>query len=93
MNHDASHDWIATLQRRGWSDPLCTLLDALEPLGPVGAQLVWAAQPALRLIGVRSQDALSALALALEQPGGVQLLQAQLRAPLPPEDDDTDSAT
>jgi hypothetical protein len=93
MNHDASHDWIATLQRRGWSDPLCTLLDALEPLGPVGAQILWAAQPALRLIGVRSQDAVSALALALEEPGGVQLLQARLRAPLAHQDDDSDSAT
>ena len=41
--------WIEAAKARGLTGVLATALDALEPLGPLGAQLVYAAQPVLGL--------------------------------------------
>ncbi len=52
------------------------LLDAGEPLGPLGAQLLYVAQPALGLLLPR--DDIKSLAQILERPGGVAWLREQL---------------
>ena len=68
--------WIEAARKRGWGDALSLALDALEPLGPFGAQMLWVLQPAAGLFGGRA--ALGALADALEQPGGIDRLRQQL---------------
>jgi hypothetical protein len=75
------------LQRRlaGWSVRLRAaklegmvgaLLDAAEPLGPLGAQVLWFAQPALGLFV--SADEIDGLASLLDDPAGVAWLRAEL---------------
>jgi hypothetical protein len=76
------YEWLREIRARGWGDALSTALDVLEPLGPLGAQVLWVAQPAARLVGGWG-EMLGALAQALEQPGGVERLRRAL-------DDDTD---
>jgi hypothetical protein len=76
------YEWLREIRARGWGDALSTALDLLEPLGPLGAQVLWVAQPAARLVG-GGGEMLGALAQALEQPGGVERLRRAL-------DDDTD---
>lgn len=55
------------------------LLDAGEPLGPLGAQMLWIAQPALGLIAPRSE--IDGLARILEAPGGVAWVREHLGTP------------
>lgn len=69
-------DWIQQAKARGWGDWIGVALDVLEPLGPLGAQLLWTAQPALSLFVNR--DMIGALAQTLEEPGGVERLRHQL---------------
>jgi hypothetical protein len=72
-------DWIERIQARGLEQVFCTALDVLEPFGPLGAQLIWIAQPAAHLIGRDLWgEALTALAEALEEPGGVERLRQRL---------------
>lgn len=68
--------WIQQVRQRGLTAPLSTALDVLEPLGPLGAQLLWIAQPVSGLWGAR--DLLGGLAEILEQPGGVDRLRQRL---------------
>jgi hypothetical protein len=70
------HDWIRAAKAHGWGDLLGVALDALAPLGPLGAQLVWTAQPALGLFVRR--DTLVSLARSLEAPGGIEALRRVL---------------
>lgn len=53
-----------------------TLLEALEPLGPLGAQVLWVAQPTLGLFMPR--DDVAALARLLDDPGGMAWIRGQL---------------
>lgn len=76
MEHDTQTAWIEAVRARGWATWLSTALDVLEPLGPLGAQILWTAQPALGLFIDRA--ALAALAATLEEPGGVERLRAEL---------------
>lgn len=69
-------DWIQQVKDRGLGGALRVALDALEPLGPLGAQLLWVAQPALGMFGMG--EALDRLAHTLEQPGGVAHLRQLL---------------
>ncbi len=69
-------DWIQQAKSRGLEGALRLTLDALEPLGPLGAQLIWVAQPALRLLG--AGESLGQLAQALEEPGGIDRLRRLL---------------
>jgi hypothetical protein len=39
------YEWIDQARRRGLGGALSLLLDALEPLGPLGAQVLWVFQP------------------------------------------------
>ena len=68
--------WIQEIKARGWADALRTALDALEPLGVLGAQMLWIAQPAAGLIGGR--QIVAGLAAALEDPDGITELRALL---------------
>jgi hypothetical protein len=52
------------------------LLAAAEPLGPLGAQLLWVAQPTLGLF--MSRDRITSVARLLEQPDGLTWLREQL---------------
>ena len=73
----AEVEWIEAIRARGWGDALSAVLDILEPLGPLGAQLLWIVQPAGRLIDGGS-EALGGLAQALEEPGGIERLRRLL---------------
>ncbi len=59
-------EWIEAIRARGLLGPLRLALDALEPLGPVGAQLLWVAQPVAGIIGGR--EIVGKLARTLEDP-------------------------
>ena len=67
--------WVRWAKAHGWGPLLSVALDAFEPLGPLGAQLLWTAQPALRLFG--ADTSVTALAQALEDPDGIAALRAQ----------------
>jgi len=83
MSEETNFEWIQRARANGWAAPLRLTLDALEPFGPLGAQLLWVLQPTLG--GLLAPDALRDLAQTLEQPGGVDILRRQLDAA----DDDT----
>lgn len=68
--------WSARLRARRLDGVAGTLLDAAEPLGPFGAQILWIAQPALAWIAPRHEVA--TLARVLEAPGGVAWLRDRL---------------
>jgi|AMZC01.1.fsa_nt_AMZC01000528.1_3 hypothetical protein len=70
--------WRGRLRATPLADLLTLLLDVSEPLGPLGAQVLWVAQPALSLMV--SREAVADLAQVLERPGGVAWLRAQLAA-------------
>jgi len=52
------------------------LLDALAPVGTLGAQVLWVAQPLGSVFGWR--DAISDIANALEAPEGIEDLRRRL---------------
>jgi hypothetical protein len=68
--------WIQQVKARGLGEALSTALDVLEPLGPLGAQALWVAQPVLGLLV--AHDLLDEVAAALEAPGGVERLRQML---------------
>jgi hypothetical protein len=69
-------EWVQQLRSRGLGHALGVALDVLEPLGPLGAQLVWVSQPVLGVY--LSRDWLDQLAETLETPGGVEQLRQWL---------------
>lgn len=69
-------NWIQDVKARGLGRTLSLLLDAIEPLGPLGAQMLWMAQPVSRLFG--AADMLGELANALETPDGIDELRRRL---------------
>ncbi|MCD4684470.1 MAG: hypothetical protein K8S97_00850 [Anaerolineae bacterium] len=75
--------WAARLTR--WAQKLHAarlhgfvtgLLDVCEPLGPLGAQLLWIAQPVAGVFAPRED--IGALARILDAPGGVAWMREQL---------------
>ncbi len=68
---------IDSIKARGWSSIAITLIDALAPLGIIGAQMVYIAQPAARAFGVPG-DLLAGLAGALEHPDELARIRAEL---------------
>lgn len=76
MIDDLHSEWINQARARGLTGALHVALDALEPLGPFGAQFLWVMQPVLGLFGAR--DMVRSIATALEEPGGVERLRQQL---------------
>ncbi len=79
MDDSTRTDWLTQLHKRDLDGPLGVALDALAPLGPLGAQLLYVAQPLLGIMGGHLwRDAAAGIAQALEKPGGVDALRAQL---------------
>jgi hypothetical protein len=72
--HDDS--WIEKARARGLGGALGITLDALEPLGPLGAQILWVLQPVSGVFGW--QRTVAGIAEALEEPGGIERLRRQL---------------
>ncbi|MCZ7540330.1 MAG: hypothetical protein M5U29_10520 [Anaerolineae bacterium] len=68
--------WGERLHAAGLGGVMAALLDAAEPLAPLGAQALWVAQPALGLVLPR--DAVADLARVLDAPGGVAWLRERL---------------
>jgi len=68
--------WVERVKARGLGDALGLALDALEPLGPLGAQVLWVLQPALGLFGAR--EAVKDIAQALEDPDGIARIREAL---------------
>jgi hypothetical protein len=74
--------WVQQIRMRGLGDACLAALDALEPVGALGAQALLVAQPMLGAFGWR--EAAGGLAAALETPDGM----AQLRRWLEDDVDD-----
>lgn len=68
--------WSRRLHAAHLGGVIQALLDVAEPLGPLGAQALWVAQPTLGLFVPREDVA--ALARLLDAPGGVAWVRAQL---------------
>lgn len=75
MSKDDTHAWIETARQRGLSGPVRLTLTVLEPLGVLGAQILYAAIPLSTIFG--AQHAVNDIARALEEPDGIrQILDA-----------------
>jgi hypothetical protein len=70
---------IERLKRAGLGNALLTALDVIEPVGALGAQVLYITQPMARLLGDQRAEA-SALAQLLETPEGIQALRKMLEA-------------
>lgn len=70
--------WSARLRSAGLGGLVEALLDVAEPLGPLGAQLLWIAQPALGVVMPAAADDLDSLAQLLDDPAGVAWLRSAL---------------
>jgi hypothetical protein len=62
--------WLVEWRERGWGTWVCAVLDAFEPVVPLGAQMLWIAQPTLGGWFIE-RERLAALAEALETPEGL----------------------
>ena len=69
-------NWLDEVKARGWAGPLRLMLDALAPLGPLGAQMLYVFQPVASVFGRR--DVVGQIARKLEEPGGVEDIRRQL---------------
>jgi hypothetical protein len=74
--HRRLSGWSVRLKAAGLGDVVGTMLDVAQPLGPLGAQLLWVAQPALGLLMPR--DEIDGLARVLDDPAGVIWLRDEL---------------
>jgi hypothetical protein len=72
----ATPEWVQQVRKRGLTNVLGVALDIIEPFGPLGAQLLWVAQPLLGL--VVSRDVLGSMAQTLEAPDGIERLRQAL---------------
>ena len=88
MAENREYAWVEKIRARGWGDAFSTALDVLEPLGPLGAQLIWVAQPAAHWIGGWG-DSLGELARALEDPDEIERLREILEQDETDETEDT----
>ena len=68
--------WAERLRAAHLDHAVGAALDLCEPLGPIGAQVLWVAQPTLGLFVPRGEVA--SLARLLESPGGLAWVRDQL---------------
>ncbi len=87
MNHEARREWVAQVKGSGWAGALGLALDVLAPLGPLGAQVVWVLQPALR--PWMPPTTLEHVAWTLERPDELAQVRRWLDEDDPPGDDPT----
>jgi hypothetical protein len=85
MNQQARREWVAQVKGNGWAAALSLTLDVLAPLGPLGAQVVWVLQPALR--PWMPPTALEHLALTLERPDELAQVRCWLDEDDPADDE------
>ena len=78
---DRAIRWSSKLRGSGLGSLAGVLLDVLEPLGPLGAQLLWMAQPALSLVTSTSREDVNGLAQLLEDSAGIAWLRSELGEP------------
>ena len=69
--------WIEQVKSRDLGDAVSLMLDILEPVGPISAQVLWVIQPVSGIFGWH--DAVGDIAEALEEPGGIDRLRHELR--------------
>lgn len=69
-------DWLAQALNRGWAPSLHLLLDVVEPVGPLVAQVAWVLQPASMIFG--AGEIVRGLANALETPEGIAAIRQRL---------------
>ena len=86
MSDEKRFAWVDQIRSTSWEGPFRLALDVLEPLGALGAQLMWVAQPTLRLF--IQPDVIKDIALTLEDPDGFERLREQLDAPESNDDSD-----
>lgn len=72
MSENETHAWIQAAHRRKLTGAVRLTLTALEPLGVLGAQFIYIAQPMAAIFG--AHQALGDIARALEEPDGVRRL-------------------
>jgi hypothetical protein len=65
--HTLARSWQRRVEQAGLGDVSSAVMEALQPLAPLAAQLLWVAQPTFGLIG--RGTAIGALAEMLEHPG------------------------
>jgi hypothetical protein len=71
--------WSRRLRAAHLNGVVGLLLEAVEPLSPLGAQILWVAQPTLGLF--LPHEDVASLARLLDQPGGMAWLREQLTGP------------
>lgn len=76
MTHDEKKIYLERLKHQLPESVLITLLDIVEPVAPLAAQLLWAMQPAAGLFG--EQAMVKFLAQTLEDPDGILQLRTAL---------------
>lgn len=77
MDEQRLDTWVERVRSRGWSGTVCAVLDMIEPLAPLAAQLLHVSHPVSRIL---AQDfPVDALADMLETQGGVDELRKRLR--------------
>ncbi len=76
--------WSARLRAIGLNALAAAFLDAAEPLSPLGAQLLWVAQPTLKLF--MPGEEIDGLAQLLDDPAGVAWLRKAMIEPDDPAD-------
>jgi len=77
MDEQRLDAWIERVRARGWVGSVCALLDVIEPLAPLAAQILHVGHPMSRVFV--HDFPLEALADVLESPGGVDDLRKRLR--------------
>lgn len=75
-DQDETHDWVDAVKARGFGGILRVTLDAFEPLGALGAQLLYVAQPLSGVFGWR--ETVGKIAQSLEEPGGIDAIRRRL---------------
>ncbi|MDX2161915.1 MAG: hypothetical protein SF162_11370 [bacterium] len=77
MTQDESYiAWLRRAKAHGWGRTLALLIDAAEPLGALGAQMLYVSQPVFGLFGLGRM--IGGIAEALETPEGIAALRAAL---------------
>lgn len=71
--------WRERLHQRGLTGAVDALLTAAAPLAPLGAQLLYIAEPVLGLLNQR--PTVTRWATLLEEPGSIDWLRDQLTQP------------
>jgi hypothetical protein len=72
-----AHRWQGRADQAGLGGVSRAVVEALQPLAPLAAQLLWVAQPTLSLFG--RGEAVGVLAEMLENPGGAEPLENRKR--------------